>query len=277
MEQPTWRLIKTEPLSGAMNMALDEVLLQAVQAGTSPPVVRLYRWQPATVSLGYGQRGQEQVNPDYCQSRGIDIVRRITGGRAVLHDQEVTYAVISRQQGIFSAAILKNYRIIAEVLLHCLQEFGLDAELVGRHSGAPEADAVERSACFTAPAQFEIVCQGKKICGSSQKRMQQSFLQHGSIPVEMDLQQLFCALNNNEAASVQKGTARLKNRIGWINRYCPRTVTIDDVETQLMNSFSLLWPVQFIAEPPGVAEMNQAEQLARHKYRFVDWHLMEQG
>ena len=275
--RPRWRLIETAPLSGVMNMALDEVLLHAVQAGTSPPVVRLYRWQPAAISLGYAQRGDAQVNHDYCRARGIDIVRRLTGGRAVLHDQEITYAVISRQSGLFSANILENYRIIAEVFLDCLKAFGLEARLSGRHGGHAQAGAVEQSACFTAPAQFEIVCAGKKICGSSQKRMQESFLQHGSLPVNMDLDKLFCALNTEAEASHEAGVARLADKVGWINRFREDPVTIAEVASQLKNSFVALWPVEFSLDSPSEAEWEASRHLARSKYAFVDWHQQEVG
>lgn len=275
MERSIWRMIKSDPLPGAMNMALDEVLLQAVQAGDSPPVVRLYRWQPATVSLGYGQRGTNQVNLAYCKDHGLDVVRRLTGGRAVLHDHEVTYSVITRQEGIFSADILGNYRVIGEVLLHCLSRFGLAAEMTGRQAGSRSSSAVEQSACFTAPAQFEIICSGKKICGSSQKRTQDSFLQHGSIPVDMDLAKLFKALNLDQSASVEKGAERLAEMVGWINRFSESNYTVEEVETQLMSSFAVLWPVQFRIEEPTVAEMKQAQELAQTKYLLTDWHQKE--
>ena len=277
MEPQNWRMIKTEPLSGAMNMALDEVLLDSVQAGISPPVVRLYRWQPQTVTLGYSQRGPGQVNPSFCKAEGIDIVRRLTGGRAVLHDQEVTYSVISRQEGLFSHAILENYRTIAAVLLHTLKRFGLNAEIAGRHAGSASDSKVEQSACFTAPAQFEITCSGKKTCGSSQKREQDSFLQHGSIPVDIDLHKLFCALNTDTKASVERGVALLAKKVGWINLFREKPCTIDEVEMQLMSSFVLLWPVKFILEGPTEDEMAQAQKLAEQKYMFTDWHQMERS
>ena len=214
MERQVWRMIKTEALDGAMNMAIDEVLLRNVQAGISPPVVRLYRWNPATVTLGYAQRGAHQFNREYCDDKGIDVVRRLTGGRAVLHDEEVTYAIISRHEGLFTGDPLQSYETIAQVLLACLRILGLDAVTSGRHAGTDCAAAVEQSACFTAPAQFEIVCGGKKICGSSQKRAQGGFLQHGSIPVNMDLTKLFRALNTDMSASLELGVQRLAEKVG---------------------------------------------------------------
>ena len=126
MAQTIWRRIVSGPLGGAANMALDEALFRSVQAGISPPVLRLYRWQPATVTLGYAQRGEAQVNWAACRSLGIDVVRRLTGGRAVLHDREVTYAVIaSDRQELFGGRVLDNYRVSAHLLQHCLEQLGL--------------------------------------------------------------------------------------------------------------------------------------------------------
>lgn len=277
MERQPWRMIKTEAFSGAMNMAIDEVLLQDVQAGKSPPVVRLYRWSPATVTLGYAQRGEQQVNRDYCRENRIDIVRRITGGRAVLHDDEVTYAVISRHEGLFSGDPLQSYRTIAEVLLACLRHFGLDAEVSGRHAGTSSAVAVEQSACFTAPAQFEIVCQGKKICGSSQKRAQGAFLQHGSLPVNLDLEKLFCALNTDMTLTQEQGVKRLADKVGWMNLFRAEPCDVAQVEACLAKIFSEVWPVDFQVLPLTQEELARAENLAEFKYRHLDWHLREKA
>lgn len=277
MARQHWRMIKAEPFSGAMNMALDEVLLQDVQAGISPPVVRLYRWQPAAVTLGYAQRGEQQMNSQYCRESGIDIVRRLTGGRAVLHDEEVTYAVISRHEGLFSKDPLNSYHTIAEVLLACLRHFGLPAEVTGRHGGRYGDSGVEQSACFTAPAQFELICEGKKVCGSAQKRGQGGFLQHGSIPVNLDLEKLFRALNTDTGALVGRGVTRLAERVGWINLFCAQACSVDQVERQLEKSFVDIWPVDFVREPLTLEERHRAGLLADRKYTCLDWHLREKN
>ena len=127
-----WRLIRSPALPGAMNMAFDEALLESVAAGRSGPVLRLYRWDPPAVSLGYGQSLQ-RVNLPACRELGLDVVRRLTGGRAVLHHREVTYAVIAPERtAFFPGGVLDNYRVIAGVLLQALQTLGLTAEIVGR-------------------------------------------------------------------------------------------------------------------------------------------------
>ncbi|RME32846.1 MAG: lipoate--protein ligase family protein, partial [Deltaproteobacteria bacterium] len=192
----TWRLIRTGFCSGAWNMALDQALLEAVAEGASGPILRLYRWRPATVTLGYAQRGQGVVNLEACQRRGFDVVRRCTGGRAVLHDREVTYAVIAPTgDGLFPHSVLASYRLIAEALADVYRGLGLEVILADqRHPGVHD-DAAGRSACFTAPGQYELLYRGCKLAGCAQKRIPGAFLQHGSLPVDLDLEALYDALD----------------------------------------------------------------------------------
>ena len=110
MDANFWRLIRSGYLPGAMNMALDDALLRAVADGSSPPVLRFYRWQPATLTLGYAQSAVEGVDINVCAAAGIDVVRRPTGGRAVFHDREVTYAVIAPVGGLFHFTSLLLHR-----------------------------------------------------------------------------------------------------------------------------------------------------------------------
>lgn len=271
MSDLIWRRIVSGPLTGATNMALDEALFRSVQAGNSPPVLRLYRWQPAAVSLGYGQRGERQVNFTACAELGIDVVRRLTGGRAVLHADEVTYAVIAPESGLFSASILDNYRLIASALQHCLSTLGLPVEMVsGRHETKTDSVA-EQSACFTAPSYFELTCHGLKICGSAQKREGDCFLQHGSLPVGLDPMLLFRTLNCDLAADHQQGARSLERQVGWVNRWLERPLTIDRVEAQLRESFSAVFPVRMVDDQPDSSEMALARQLAEGKYAHPDW------
>jgi len=268
-----WRLIRAEAFTGAMNMALDQVLLQKVQAGISPPVVRLYRWQNPTLSLGFSQRKAEQYNLQACRHHKVEVVRRLTGGRAVLHDDELTYAVIAKRQGLFSGTISASYQHIAQVLLDALTAIGLNAEIAARHGGEGTTSRVEQSACFTAPAQFEILCEGKKICGSSQKRTRQGFLQHGSLPLNMDLTQLFLLLNTDTSLSSATGVQRLAQKIGWINRFCQPPCTSAQLEEALIHAFVRGWPVDFVEQALTTDELQQATQLAQHRYQCLDWPL----
>lgn len=256
-----------------MNMALDEVLLQKVQAGLSPPVVRLYRWQNPTLSLGFSQRKAQQYNLQACHQQGVEVVRRLTGGRAVLHDAELTYAVIASHQGPFNGTISGSYQYIAQVLLDALNSIGLHAKIAARHGGGGTTSQVEQSACFTAPAQFEILCEGKKICGSSQKRTRQGFLQHGSLPLDMNLFQLFSLLNTDLGLNSAAGVQRLAKKIGWINRFCQPPCTSEQLEEALINAFLRKWPVDFVEQALTLDELQLAADLVESRYRCLDWPL----
>jgi len=265
-----WRLVRTDPLPGGMNMALDEVLLHEVAVGRSLPVLRLYRWRPEAVSLGYFQRN-EVVNRPFCRSSGVDVVRRLTGGRAVLHGEEVTYAVIAGGGHGFPVRVEESYRKIAEVLRATLCSLGLAAELApvrreGRERALP-------AACFEAAAGYELLCCGRKIAGSAQKRRGDFFLQQGSIPLELDPQRLFQVLNPQPAESIdlESGVARLRRRVGWLNRYLSRPLSIDVVEERLRDVFAAGLGIVLHEEPVRAEEWIRAEKLAKERYDNPDW------
>jgi lipoate-protein ligase A len=186
---PPWRYIDSGKNSGAYNMAVDEELLDRAQAGESTPVLRLYTWNPPAVSLGRFQKIEEAVDIDACRTRGIDIVRRITGGRAVLHRHELTYSVVSRiDNPLFPPYVYGTYKVIARGLLAGLQNLGISGEIVSRtsrHAHLVEVRAKYPS-CFSSPSWYEIVVNGKKIIGSAQRRLSRAFLQHGSILINYD-------------------------------------------------------------------------------------------
>ncbi len=185
----TWRLLDTGPNLGAYNMAVDEELLARAQAGEAMPVLRLYTWDPPAVSLGRFQKIENSVDTGACNRHGIDIVRRITGGRAVLHHNELTYSVIARTDTPpFPSNVLGTYKVIASGLLAGLKNLGIDAEMVSRSNR--HAHLVKKGskdpACFSSPSWYEIVANNKKIIGSAQRRLSGAFLQHGSILLDYD-------------------------------------------------------------------------------------------
>jgi len=184
-----WRLFDTGANIGAYNMAVDEELLARAQSGEQVPVLRFYTWDPAAVSIGRFQKIDDAVNADACERRGIDIVRRITGGRAVLHYRELTYSIIARTDNpLFPANVLGTYKLIAAGLLHGLKNLGIPAEMVSRsnrHAALVKKNAKD-PACFSSPSWYEILVHGRKIIGSAQRRLTGAFLQHGSILMDYD-------------------------------------------------------------------------------------------
>jgi lipoate-protein ligase A len=186
---PTWRLLVTEPLDGATNMAVDEALLRARVKGSGAPTVRFYGWRPATVSLGYAQALDETVDRARCHALGIGLVRRPTGGSAILHEppeREVTYSVVAAEGDFTGAAdVLETYRVLGQGLAAGLGRLGVPAALVplvrGRGAGAgPPAF------CFRRAGAYEIAVGGRKLVGSAQRRQRGCFLQHGSVLLDAD-------------------------------------------------------------------------------------------
>ena len=185
----TWRYLDTGPATGAENMAMDENLLAEAAKASVAPVLRFYTWAPSAVSLGRFQDESNSVNREACRKHGVDIVRRVTGGRAVLHRSELTYSIISPDDNhLFPNDVLGTYKVLAAGLLEGLTRLGVPAEMVSR-SGM-FADMVKprskEPACFSSPSWYEILVHGKKIVGSAQRRIAGAFLQHGSILIDYD-------------------------------------------------------------------------------------------
>ena len=191
-----WRyLVEREGANGAWNMAADEALWLELEEGRSDrPVLRLYGWTPPTFSLGHHQRPERAVDEDFCRSRGYGVVVRPTGGKVVLHNEEVTYCVAGLQEvPAFSGGLAATYTAIAAALAGSLQILGLPVTLERRQRASSPK---ELSPCFLVPTQRELLVGGKKVVGSAQKRGRRAFLQHGSIPIRMDYEALALGTRN---------------------------------------------------------------------------------
>lgn len=176
-----WNLIVDKiPMKGSWNMAVDDFLFQSLRKEPQT-YLRFYRWKRPTVSLGYSQRILRVVDVDYCRKNGIDIVRRMTGGKLVLHYKEATYSLCSSDTEIFTSTLMDSYRLISEALMCGLEKMGLRSYLA---EATPAAYVRGNLPCFSYPARNEIEVEKKKIIGSAQKRVGSKFIQHGSIPLD---------------------------------------------------------------------------------------------
>ncbi len=179
-------LDEAAPAPGAWNMAVDDYLFRTL---TSIPrtVLRFYRWKRPTASLGYSQRINKVIDIEYCRLNGIDVVRRMTGGKLVLHDREVTYSITSSDKSLFGSTVLDSYRKISEGLMCGLKRMGLHAYLAEK---APSEYIHGNLPCFSYPSRHEVEVSGRKVIGSAQKREGGKFMQHGSIPLQDDDERL---------------------------------------------------------------------------------------
>jgi len=178
-----WKLIvDKKPLIGSLNMAVDDFLFRSL-SGEPQTYLRFYGWERPTVSLGYSQDIRKVVDVEYCQKQGIDIVRRMTGGKLVLHHKEVTYSLCSSDKETFTSTLADSYRLISQALMRGFEKMGLKSYLA---DAPPNSYVRGNLPCFSFPARDEIEVEGKKLVGSAQKRAGSKFIQHGSIPLEED-------------------------------------------------------------------------------------------
>ena len=181
---PSWfLLLETEPRRAAENMARDEYLFRLCHERKCG-FFRIYAWERPSFSTGVSQKADKALNLDFIKANGCDYVRRITGGKTVLHDHEITYAVASSEDLFFKEHDLhQSYLLISRVLVQALQSLGVEAAL---SQGSPSELSRSHNPCFSFPTPNEIEVNGKKIIGSAQKRDKQALLQHGSIPLTMN-------------------------------------------------------------------------------------------
>lgn len=180
-----WRLLPFERLPASENMAVDEAVFLQSRDRISPPTLRFYAWLAPAVSIGYFQQIHRDIDLAACRKRAVDIVRRPTGGKAVFHEQDLTYAVVGRERRDgFPSDILGTYRMISRCLVRGLHELGVNVRMAQDGRKRPEVSAA--SSCFSAPSRYELLVKGRKICGSAQVRSQGAFLQHGSLLLDFD-------------------------------------------------------------------------------------------
>ncbi|GAB4242125.1 MAG: lipoate--protein ligase family protein [Acidobacteriota bacterium] len=184
-----WEFRADGAADGPTNMAMDEELLRQAAASPVPAVfVRVYRWAPPTASVGFHQQLERALDLAACRRLGVPVVRRPTGGRAVFHDDELTYAVAANARELFGSSVPATYRRLAGILAEAFARLGVPVTLAARSPAlSPRSPAATSVApCFTAPARDELLVRGRKLVGSAQCRRGGAFLQHGSIPLRID-------------------------------------------------------------------------------------------
>jgi lipoyl(octanoyl) transferase len=203
-----WRLLDTPPAPGAWNMAVDEALADTVRAG-GPPVLRVYRWSPPCLSLGRNQP-TDGYDRDEIARRGLDVVRRPTGGRAVLHHRELTYSVAAREGALGGPR--QAYAAINRALVAGLRRLGVPAHL--QPAGTERAPIPSLAPCFEQPVEGEVTAAGRKLVGSAQRTVGGVMLQHGSLPIEDDQSAVAALLRADVAVGPAEPPATLAAVLG---------------------------------------------------------------
>jgi lipoyl(octanoyl) transferase len=263
-----WRLLVDAPAAGSWNMAVDEVLLEGVVAGTAPPTLRFYRWAPPCLSLGYFQ-AFDVVDRDGCRALGFDIVRRPTGGRAILHDRELTYSVVLTASRLgHDDGVLPSYYRLSLALQEGLRRLGVRATL------APQSAATGSRAhgpvCFDRPSAHEILLDGRKLVGSAQVRRGGALLQHGSILIEPRIGNLMACLRRpNDSAGSAAGEDWIEAGVAGLAE-----AGVSDparIAAAIAQAFADRFELRLVAGPLRADELAAARALAGSKYQAAGW------
>jgi lipoate-protein ligase A len=273
-----WRFIDSGKCAPAENMAVDEAILIAHSEERVPPTLRFYGWNPATLSIGYFQKAQDEVDLEAVAQHGIGFVRRPTGGRAVLHDEELTYSmIVSEHYPGLPKSVTEAYRVLSEGLVFGFRRLGLAAHMVNLASEEEKLKyaAAGSAACFDSPSWYELVVEGRKVAGSAQTRQRGVVLQHGSILIELDSEKLFALLKFPNERVRQRLKASFADKAVAIN-VVRRAAGLAPVSlSEVADAFR-----QGIAEGMGIEleeggltpyEQELAERLKNEKYGNEAW------
>jgi len=262
-----WRLIDDSPAVGASNMAVDEAILQSVTERRAPPTLRLYAWNPPCLSLGYGQK---TADVDYARaaSLGWDVVRRPTGGRAILHTDELTYSLaLPADDDLSVGTVIDSYRRISAALVAGLSYLGVQPQADRR----AERTVVVGAVCFDTTSHYEITVAGRKLVGSAQLRRQGGILQHGSIPLTGDLARICNALAYPDESTRDAAKIALRARAITLSDALSTTITYENVARAIIQGFAETFAIDFTPEMLTPAEQSRAAHLAAERYTNPTW------
>ncbi|MDR2629959.1 MAG: lipoate--protein ligase family protein [Spirochaetaceae bacterium] len=255
------RLLKTGPGRAFYNMGLDEALLEAVSRGISPPVLRLYGWNPPAVSVGYFQGLKEEIDLDACKRYGVDVVRRISGGGAVFHQAELTYSIVMPlTHPLAGSTIHGSYETLCAGIIRGLDLLGVPSRFVPIN---------------------DIIAGGRKISGNAQTRRMGCLLQHGTVLLENDVALMFELLRVPSEKIKGKLIQDVKDRITSLTALLGRPVPFAEAEDALAEGFRQVLSLEFIGtsqksgreipETPDAEEEKRAWELAVQKFSSPEW------
>lgn len=270
MTLPIWRVITSPPAAGAWNMALDEAILESVRELVQPPTLRLYAWEPACLSLGHAQPIADVDLPSLT-ANGWQVVRRPTGGRAILHTDELTYSVTAHQDNpIMTGGVLESYRRISLALVEGLQKLGIRSNAESKYE-LPAGSIQNAVVCFEVPSNYEITANGRKLIGSAQARRGMGVLQHGSLPLVGDLARIIQVLKFNSLVDQTSASQRLLDHAVTAEEILGFPPTFQQAAEALISAFTEQLHIQLVPSTPSEVEISRACALEAEKYANSAW------
>ncbi len=246
-----FRYLETSFHNASWNMALDEAILESVGAEKVSPTLRFYAWKPAAVSIGYFQGINDEVDVEACRLRDVDVVRRVTGGGAVFHSQELTYSLVMPENyGFASGDILSSYRTICGGVIMGLAQLGINARF------APIND---------------VVADGRKLSGNAQMRKHGCILQHGTILLSVDVDEMFMLLKVPSEKLKGKLIQEAKERVSSVSQILGRDLGYEEAVPAFKAGFAQSMQMSLVDENPSDTELLRAEVLSQEKFGSPEW------
>ena len=246
-----WRLLLTGENTAARNMAIDRAVLVSNSNGKVPPTVRFYTWRPSAISIGYFQSLDDEVNLPVCQDLGIDYVRRITGGGAVFHEDELTYSiVIPESHNQIPKNIMESYGRICGAIIKGLDNLGIESQY------KPIND---------------IIANGKKISGNAQTRKMKTVLQHGTILMDVNVDKMFSVLRVPNEKIKDKLIADVKERVTSIKYIKNKKISFETVANAMKKGFEKEFKIKLIKGKLTDEEIKLADKFEKECFSDKDW------
>jgi lipoate-protein ligase A len=265
----TWRLLITGVSDGATNMAVDQAIMEAVAAETVPPTLRFYAWEPACLSLGYMQPLAD-IDRARLAAHGWNLVRRMTGGRSILHTDELTYSVaVKAEDPIVAGSIVESYRNLSRALLWGLHDLGANA---GADKRVEQMPRDKGPVCFEVPSHYEITVGGKKLVGSAQVRKLGAVLQHGTLPLTGDITRICDALVFEDDHQRETIRGRVRRRAATLEEALGRVIPWDEAADAMIHGFQETFDLEFAtADDLTPGEQTRAAELRAEQYGSTEW------
>jgi len=246
-----WRLLKTNFSTAFTNMAIDRAVLVMSSKGGVLPTVRFYGWEPSAISIGYFQSLEEEVDLDTCRKLGVDYVRRITGGGAVFHEEELTYSiVIPENHPQIPENILESYGKICGAVMRGLDNLGIESKYVPIN---------------------DIITGGRKISGNAQTRKSKTVLQHGTVLTDVDVEKMFSVLKVPNEKIKDKLIADVRQRVTSIKHVLGKEIRFEDVAKAMKSGFEQEFDIEFVEELLSEEEKELARKFEKECFSARNW------
>ncbi|NGP44592.1 lipoate--protein ligase family protein [Bacillaceae bacterium SIJ1] len=267
----TWGFIDTGILDAKVNMAMDEMLLHWHSEGKIPPILRFYQWAAPSLSIGYFQKVDKAIDEQALDRYGVPLVRRLTGGSAVLHDDELTYSItLTEDKPYIPASVGQAYYILSKGVFAGYENLGMSVE----YAETKKFDKNRSAVCFEKPALYELMANGKKISGNAQTRQKGVLLQHGSIPRTIDRTMLFDLFKFSNERVRERSRKSFDQKATTIHQELGQSVSVDAMKTAFKKGFETGVNIELVPFELTSEQWAEVYQLAEEKYGSLEWNFI---